>query len=80
MTERLVVQEKLSGKDRSGSEPSEEPSNHSDDDGSRSIPNGVLAMILVILAVVLVLGYLFVNKMADISHQEDCALAHRNNC
>jgi len=27
-----------------------------------------------------VLGYLFVNKLADISHQEDCVLAHRRNC
>jgi hypothetical protein len=32
------------------------------------------------LAVALVLGYLFVNKLADMSHQEDCALARRHNC
>jgi len=32
------------------------------------------------LAVALVLGYLFVNKLADISREEDCALAHRYNC
>jgi len=37
-------------------------------------------MIMAILAVALVLGYLFVNKLADISHQEDCMLAHRRNC
>ena len=30
--------------------------------------------------VALVLGYLFVNKLVDISSQEDCALAHRKNC
>jgi hypothetical protein len=27
-----------------------------------------------------VLGYLLLNKMVDISRQEDCALAHRTNC
>jgi hypothetical protein len=30
--------------------------------------------------VALVLGYLFVNKLAAISSEEDCALAHRKNC
>jgi hypothetical protein len=35
---------------------------------------------IVALAVALVAGYLFVNKLADISHQEDCALARRHNC
>jgi hypothetical protein len=51
-----------------------------DDNDSPPIPDGMLAIIMAILAVVLVLGYLFVNKMADISHQEDCVLAHRRNC
>jgi hypothetical protein len=60
--------------------PAGEPSNRGDDDGSRPIPGGVLAVIMAILAVALVLGYLFVNKLADISHQEDCVLAHRRNC
>jgi hypothetical protein len=40
----------------------------------------MLAMFLAVLVVVLVLGYLLLNKMADISHQEDCLLAHRKNC
>jgi hypothetical protein len=35
---------------------------------------------LVVLAVALVTGYLFVNKLADMSQQEDCALARRHNC
>jgi hypothetical protein len=35
---------------------------------------------VVMLAVALVLGYFFVNKLADMSHQEDCALARRHNC
>jgi hypothetical protein len=71
----------LSSEDQGGgSGPSGEPSNHGDDDGSRPIPGSVLAMIMAILAVALVLGYLFVNKLADISHQDDCVLAHRRNC
>ena len=32
------------------------------------------------LAAALVLGYLFVNKLVDMSQEEDCALAHRYNC
>ncbi len=44
------------------------------------IPGPVLALILALLAAALVLGYLLVNKLADISHDEDCALAHRKNC
>jgi hypothetical protein len=70
----------LSSEDQGGAGPSGEPSERSDDDSSHPIPDGVLAAILAILAVALVLGYLFVNKLADISHQEDCVLAHRKNC
>jgi hypothetical protein len=74
-------QQLLSKQDETGnSTPPSQPSNHGDDDGSRPIPGSVLAMIMAILVVVLVLGYLFVNKLADISHQEDCVLAHRRNC
>jgi hypothetical protein len=50
------------------------------DHGSPHIPDAVLALFLVVLAVALVLGYLFLNKMLDISQQEDCMLAHRKNC
>ncbi len=32
------------------------------------------------LAAALVLGYLLVSKLVDISQEEDCALAHRYNC
>jgi hypothetical protein len=32
------------------------------------------------LAAALVLGYLLVNKLVDMSQEEDCALAHRYNC
>jgi hypothetical protein len=32
------------------------------------------------LAVAFVLGYLLLNKLIDISREEDCALARRYNC
>ncbi len=32
------------------------------------------------LAVALVLGYLLLNKLVEMSQEEDCALAHRYNC
>jgi hypothetical protein len=44
------------------------------------IPGPVLALILALLAAALVLGYLLLNKLADVSRDEDCALAHRKNC
>jgi hypothetical protein len=47
---------------------------------SPPIPGTVLALILAMLATALVLGYLLVNKLADMSREEDCALAHRRNC
>jgi len=47
---------------------------------SPPIPGPVLALILALLAAALVLGYLLVNKLADISRDEDCALARRKNC
>jgi len=40
----------------------------------------VQALILALVAAALVLGYLLLNKLADISRDEDCALAHRKNC
>src|SRR5215469_4762612 len=40
----------------------------------------MVVLILAILAIALLLGYLLVNKLADISHEEDCMLAHRKNC
>jgi hypothetical protein len=47
---------------------------------SRPIPDRLLAIFLAALVVALVLGYLFLNKLVDISSQEDCMLAHRKNC
>jgi len=39
-----------------------------------------LVIVFAAIAVALVLGYLFVNKLVDISQEEDCAMAHRYNC
>jgi len=39
-----------------------------------------LVIVFAAIAVALVLGYLLVNKLVDISQEEDCALAHRYNC
>jgi hypothetical protein len=58
--------------------PSGEPSHRNYD--SRPIPDRLLAIFLAALLIALVLGYLFVNKLAAISSEEDCALAHRKNC
>ena len=44
------------------------------------IPDRLLGIFLAVLVVALVVGYLFVNKLAEISTEEDCALAHRKNC
>jgi hypothetical protein len=47
---------------------------------SRPIPDRLLAIFLAGLAAALVLGYLFLNKMVDISRQEDCMLSRSKNC
>jgi len=44
------------------------------------LSDGMVALIVAGLAVALVVGYLFVNKLVDMSQEEDCALAHRHNC
>ncbi len=62
------------------SEPSLEPPDRNDGESPRPVSDRGLAVFLVILVVALVTGYLFVNKLADMSHQEDCALARRHNC
>jgi hypothetical protein len=60
------------------SPPPGERSKHSFDE--RPIPDAVLGIFLVALATALVLGYLLLNKMVQISQQEDCMLGHRGNC
>jgi hypothetical protein len=44
------------------------------------ISNKGLVVVLAAIAAALVLGYLLLNKLVDISQEEDCALAHRYNC
>jgi hypothetical protein len=39
-----------------------------------------LVIVFAGLAFALVLGYLLLNKLTDISQEEDCALGHRYNC
>ena len=39
-----------------------------------------LAIFMTLLALALVVGYLLLNKLVQISQEEDCALAHRRNC
>ena len=39
-----------------------------------------LVIVFASLATALLLGYLLLNKLIDMSQQEDCALAHRYNC
>jgi hypothetical protein len=66
-------------KDESGlPTPPIEPPHRSYD--TRPIPDRLLAIFLAALVLALVLGYLFLNKLVDISSQEDCVLAHRRNC
>jgi hypothetical protein len=69
----------VSTKDQSSTPaPPRKPSKHGFDE--RPIPDALLGIFLAILATALVLGYLFLNKMVDISRQEDCLLGHRGNC
>jgi hypothetical protein len=39
-----------------------------------------LVIVFAGLTLALVLGYLLLNKLIDMSQEEDCALAHRYNC
>ena len=57
-----------------------EPTERGRDDASRPVSDAILAIFLAALAAVLVLGYLFLNKLADISRQEDCMLSRSKNC
>jgi hypothetical protein len=54
------------------------------DDGRDAEPqpvsNRMLAIFFAALFAALVLGYLFLNKLVDISRQEDCMLSHAKSC
>ena len=51
-----------------------------DEDAMRPVSNRGLAIFFAMLITALVLGYLFLNKLVDMSQEEDCALGHRYNC
>jgi hypothetical protein len=57
-----------------------EPTERSHDEASRPVSDARLAIFLAALAAVLVLGYLFLNRLADISRQEDCMLSRSRSC
>ena len=71
----------MSAQDPNGSPSPSQPSpGHGTTPEPAPASNTGLILFFAALAVALVLGYLFVNKLADISREEDCALAHRYNC
>ena len=51
-----------------------------DDNTTRPVSNRGLAIFFAMLITALVLGYFILNKLADISQEEDCALGNRYNC
>jgi hypothetical protein len=56
-----------------------EPAKNSAEAGQYLSTRG-LAIVLGGLAIALVAGYLLLNKLIDMSQEEDCALGHRYNC
>ena len=50
------------------------------DDPARPLSNRGLGIVVGMLVIALVLGYLLLNKLADMSQEEDCALGNRYNC
>jgi hypothetical protein len=71
----------MATKDRSGdAPPSGEPPDRGDDRNLRPLSDAGLAVFLAALATALVLGYLLLNKLVDISRQEDCMLSRSRNC
>jgi len=71
----------VSEKDKTGSsapshkEPTSGKGNH-----SPPVSDKALLLFFLALAAALVFGYLFLNKLVDISQQEDCMLGNRRNC
>ena len=49
-------------------------------EGAQHLSTRGLFIVFAALAVALVLGYLLLNKLVDMSQEEHCALAHRYNC
>jgi hypothetical protein len=57
-----------------------EPRERRDEDTMRPVSNRGLAIFVAMLVTALVLGYLFLNKLVDMSQEEDCALGNRYSC
>ena len=55
------------------------PAGPGNEEGSYLSTRGLL-IVFATLTVALVLGYLLLSKLIDMSQEEDCALAHRYNC
>jgi hypothetical protein len=72
--------ETMSTKQSGGAAPPGKPSNRSHAQEAPPVSTAMLAIIMVAVAAALVLGYLFLNKLIDISRQEDCMLAHSKKC
>ena len=53
--------------------------NRADQTGQHLSSRGLL-IVLAAIATALILGYLLLNKLVDMSQEEDCALGHRYNC
>jgi hypothetical protein len=49
-------------------------------EGGQYLSTRGLAIVFGGLAIALVAGYLLLNKLTDMSQEEDCALGHRYNC
>ena len=63
-----------------GAAPPGKPSSRSTAREAPPVSTAMLAIILVAVVAAVVLGYLFLSKLIDISRQEDCMLAHNKNC
>jgi hypothetical protein len=63
-----------------GAAPQGKPSDRSNAPEAPPVSTAMLRIILVAVAAAIVLGYLFLSKLMDISRQEDCMLAHNKNC
>jgi hypothetical protein len=50
------------------------------DGGNTHLSTRGLVLVFAALAVAMVLGYLLLNKLVNMSQEEDCALGHRYNC
>jgi hypothetical protein len=71
----------MATKDRSGgAAPSGEPPDHGNDPNLRPVSDAALAIFIAALTIALVLGYLFLNKLVDISREEDCMLSRSRDC